>query len=275
MKKLLLTFPLLSIALIGSAQAFKNGDKIVELGIGVGAAQVENSQYIIENLNQYSISSKDQTKATFTQHIGMEFGVYDINDNSSIGVGFTINNSYGAKHNQIVTGTYNYNYLITTFTPGERNSWWPTGTETIERSGTGTSQAHVDIEDVNVMAKVAYHYTFIDKLDTYVALGFGVSSYRRLYSGFKYETGFSKDSHLLDRTSSEPVQLEYKYNDLDHVKWEGGDAKGRFVLGAYVGARYWISDSWGVHLNLGLTSLSFKKNNNNFNILEIGASYSF
>lgn len=275
MNKTALTLALSSVSLIASAQAFQNGDKIIELGIGIGAAQVNNSHYVYNKSNTPEIQSSDQTKATFTQMLGMEFGVLDFNSHSSLGVGFTINNSWGGSHHQIISGSYNYKYMVTTYGKNNRNVWMPEGSESKDRVGTGTAQAHTEIEDFNVMAKVAYHYSFSDKWDTYVAVGFGVSSYKRLYGSYSDESGFASINETLDRDYNGIKQLVYSFNDLDHVKWNGGSSQGRFVLGAYLGARYWINNNWGVHANIGITSLSFKKDYNNFNILEVGASYSF
>lgn len=272
MKKIFL-LSMLAVSFGTSAQIFQKGDIVVDLGIGVGAAQVTETKYTSND-----IKIDDKSKATFTQKLGFEFGVMNLSDNSSIGVGVNFNNSCGASHQSIISGNYDYSYSVLEYRKGSSqfgNKWDLIDVREENRKGSGSAQATTRIEDFNIMVKVAYHRQFIDNLDTYAAFGFGISSYRNLYSGYSHYEGFSQTDKSFDSSYSNTYQLCYTYNDKAHVKWNKGGASARFVMAAYVGARYYLTENWGINAQLGLTSLSFKKDANNFSIFDIGVSYKF
>lgn len=277
MKKLLIATAAALACTPAFAETFQKGDMVVDLSIGVGAAQVTNTEYTKDN--KINIDDK-QSKATFTQKLGFEVGICNLSEKSAIGFGVNINNSTGATHNSIVSGSYDYSYKFEMYkknssVTGRRKGWELTQTDMIKRQGSGTAQAKTKIEDINVMVKFAYHHQFIKQLDTYCALGFGISAYTENYGDYSHETGFSKVDNSFEENYPSSYQGVYKYNDLEHVDWQGSAASARFVLGAYVGARYYFTKNLGVNAQIGLNSLSFKKDLNNFNIFDVGISYKF
>lgn len=275
MKKAFIAGVALLMALPVFSQSFSKGDMVVDLSIGVGAAKVVSNEYNSKN----ELFSEEKSNATFTQRLGFEVGVIDISDKSAIGFGVNINNSYGASHSSFVAGSYDYTYTLNRYRKEKdnmgRNRWTMYQSTVEDRKGSGTAQAKACIEDFNVMFKLAYHHQFVDYLDTYFALGFGVSSYRELYSDFTKESGFSKSEKSFDSDYSGTYQLTYKYDDLEHVDWQGSAPGGRFVVAAYLGARYYVTDNIGINAQIGLTSLSFKKDLNNYSVFDMGVSYKF
>lgn len=260
------------------AEVFQKGDMVVDLSIGIGAAQVTNVEY--DKNGAIKADESPKSKATFTQKLGFEVGIYNFSEKSSLGFGVNINNATGAAHNTIVSGSYDYSYRYEmyrkkTTATGRRENWEMYHFETNERKGSGTAQAKATIEDFNVMLKLAYHHEFISQLDTYCALGFGVSAYSYKYGDYSHETGFSKADHTFDENYPSTYQAVYKYNDLDHVTWQNSATSGRFVIGAYLGARYYFTKNLGVNAQIGLTSLSLQKDANDFSIFDVGISYRF
>lgn len=252
------------------AQTFKRGDMVADLTIGVGSAQVSAQHY---NDNKELISEK-QAKPTFTQKLGFEVGIWDITENSALGFGVNINNACGAAHNSYVTGTYDYTYYSTSYT--KNNGRWQTSNhQEHKRSGSGNAIAKTTIDDFNVMFKLAYHHQLIDNLDTYFALGFGVDSRRNFYGSYSETTGFSAARQEYDSNHSGSFQLTYSYDDLDHVEWQNSTSFPAFCMAAYIGARYYLTENWGITCELGLTSLSIKKDLNDFSIFNLGACYKF
>ena len=273
MKKIILLSALALTAASVNGQIIRKGDMVVDLGIGVGTAQVAYSEYQTINGQEQIVGDKAH-KATFTQRLGFEVGVFDLSDESSIGFGVSLNNSCGAFHNSIINGSYNYSYPIYDYIK-ENNRWKPNGVLEGNRNGTGSAQARTTIEDFNVMFRVAYHREFIDNLDAYCAVGFGVSTFRDIYSDYSHKQGINSVNKTFDPDYNGMTQLCYTYDDNDHIQWQNSSASGRFVIAAYIGARYFLTENWGINAQLGLTSLSFKKDANNYSIFDIGASYRF
>lgn len=101
MNKFFLTFAAIVFGMSGYAQSldsspvFDKGDRKMDLMIGVGMVDYPGS-----------------SKATFDQHFGMEWGVAKLSNNLTLGLGFDINNMYGASFDGAVIGTYDYTYNV-------------------------------------------------------------------------------------------------------------------------------------------------------------------
>ena len=54
----------------------------------------------------------DNSKVTFDQHLGMEWGIANFGDRFTIGLGFNINNTYGGTLEGKVAGEYDYTYSV-------------------------------------------------------------------------------------------------------------------------------------------------------------------
>lgn len=273
MKKIFAALGALLLCAGANAQTFKVGDMVGDIGIGVGVA----NSFDQKGSKFPNWTFDKANKATFTQKIAFEYGVANIGS-SVLGVGFLIDNAYGAGYTGIAYGTYDYNYSSTVwrYTTNHNRYVWSSGEPTIHnRKGAGYAKASMNLENVDVMLKASLHHEFIDNLDTYLTIGAGVSVYKWLISPDEsVSTGLSKRNETLDRNDKH-TQVVFNYNDFDHVKWNGGKAKAHFSMAAFVGARYYITPTWAVNAELGLTSASFKKNQNTFNIFSLGASYKF
>ena len=267
MKKVIILLVSLFTLISANAQSFRKGNMVIDLGVGFGMANVVDTKLT----SSQEIEEKKYLKEAITQKLSFEVGVANLTKKSSLGFGVSFNNSYGASHREIATGTYNYMYTVTTATLNSHNRWdYRRTTQT--RSGSGQANSTAKVEEFNVMAKLAYHYSFSQRFDTYVGIGFGVSSYKALYSKFTNETGFSR-ANVNSGGSSQ--QVSYSYDDLDHVKWEGASPSARFAVGAYIGTRYYFSKHWGINMEAGLVPLSLKKDLNNYSILSVGVSCKF
>lgn len=255
------------------SQTFRKGDMVVDLDLGVGAAQIINSEY---NYNGDLVSDK-QTKPTFTQKLGFEVGVLDLSDVSSLGFGVNINNACGARHSQYIGGAYDYSYTLTTYEKNMGGEWRAVERTKIHRNGDANALAKATLNDFNVMFKVAYHHQFVDKLDTYGAFGFGVAARKTTFGSLSNITGVYSGSGEYEPgiDGNQDKLYSYSFNDEKHVKWNGSSLQGAIALGLYVGARYYLTENWAVNCEFGLNSVSFKKNLNDFNILSLGASYKF
>ncbi|MDE7381122.1 MAG: hypothetical protein K2N03_03210 [Muribaculaceae bacterium] len=269
--KLFIGAAILSLGVSANAQSFSKGDIVADLNIGIGQAKTTESSY---NLKNKAFDTEKATKGLFTQRLGIEFGVYDFNEKSSLGVGFSFLNGVGFTH-QVASGTYNYDYTILTYTKGNRNTWHLSETESRNRTGSGTALAKAAIEDFTAMVRVAYHYTLLKNLDTYAGIGFGVSHLSTVYSDFSHESGFGKINQTLDKDYRWSTQYVYSYNDRDHVKWENGGGSGRFAAAIFLGARYYITPKIGIQAEVGLPNVTFKKDLNNYSFFSCGASYKF
>lgn len=252
---------------------FKKGDMVLDLGVGIGASEVLQQT---KNSNKEIVQDK-KTKATFTQKLGFEVGVYNFTDHSSLGFGVNINNAAGAKHTTYTSGSYDYSYTVNEYTKtgNQFKRWQWTSASTMDRSGSGTAKADALIENFNVMLKMVYHHNFVKNLDTYAGIGFGVASVHNIYGNYRDTDGFAKTDKPFQEDYSNTWQFVYHYNDLDNVKWNGSSAAAKYCIGAFVGARYYFTKNWGITAEVGLNSWSIKKDFNDFDILNIGAVYKF
>lgn len=248
---------------------FGKGDMVIDLGVGIGMTKTTSV-----SIKGEDVEKSDKTKIPFTQKIGFEVGIYNFDDKSSLGFGVNINNSYGASYQTTASGNYDYTYTQTVWKKGNHNFWATSDIKQVHRQGTGSAWSDANIEDLNVMLKLVYHRQFFDKLDTYAAIGFGVSRFTTMYSNQTDVKGFSKGERVADFSNSNTMTVSYKYDDLEHVEWESGN-QGRFAVAAYVGSRYYFNKNFALNVELGLTSLSLKKDANNYSLLSVGASYKF
>lgn len=253
-----------------TAQAFKKGDIVADLNLGVGIARTVDTHV---NSQKEFVMDK-VSKTVFSQRIGLEFGVCDFSDKASLGVGFSFANGIFSNR-QPVSGNYDYEYQTTNYHRGNRNQWEKYQTQTVNRKGSGTALAKNSIDDLSLMARVAFHYTFLDRLDTYVGIGFGLARLSDSFSDFSDMDGFSSKDEPFDPNHAGNYQICGSYNDLDHVKWDGGTSSSRYAVAAYLGARYYIADNYGVNVELGLPNVTLKKHYNHFDIFSVGFSYKF
>ncbi len=269
--KLLMGVAMLTCGVSASAQAFSKGDVVADLNIGFGVDKTTNLKY--SEKDEVYLTDK-ATKGSFTQRLGVEFGIYNINKKSSLGLGFSFLNGV-AFTEMTATGTYNYQYEVTTYEKGNRNTWWAKYTDRRERSGSGTANASANLVDFTAMLRLAYHYSFSDKLDTYAGIGFGVSRMTTIFHDFYDMNGFGQDSKDLDYNYKWDTQRVYSYNDLDHVEWSNGGSEGRFAAAIFLGARYYVTNNIGIQAELGLPNITFRKDFNNYSLFSLGGSYKF
>lgn len=250
-----------------SAQEFEKGDKVVNLGVGVG---------IMDNYPD------DETSAAFTQRLSIDWCVADkIFDKGSIGVGFALSNAYGGNYTTEVRGAYDYTYthsLVRVYRNSHnRLQWDEISTNTQKRSGNGSATADLSRNDLTALVTASFHYQFVDKLDTYLSVGVGATTMFHQMGGFRDEEGFLSKSSSIDYTEV-GVQSSFSYNDLDHVDWNYSRQVTcvRPAFSASLGARYRITDNWAANMEVGLLSAQFsKKYGQGLNLLSIGASYKF
>ncbi len=246
---------------------FNKGDKKVDLTIGAGIVAYE-----------------DKSRATFDQHLGMEWGICSFADKFTLGIGFAVNNSYGGSFSSLVSGTYDYSYTMSSWGKIYRYSTkkWENFSESkeVRRSGSGTADATISREDVNAQFVAAIHYSPMPKLDTYVKVGVGVGYMSWIVSDIHNEDGFMEANYHETHTSKiRETTDSYSYNDLDHVKWAEYKSKVVPAMSLYVGATYMLTEQWGVDAQIGLISANIKGNKsgypNSYGILALGASYHF
>lgn len=278
MKKMLLAVAVLAVVTGADAQTFRKGDIVVDANIGIGVAHDRNDINNPTNNNPVNIQSDKSNRITFTQRIGAEFGVWDINDNMGLGIGIDFQNAMGAT-NHYVTGTYNYDYVLTTYdrvvNSNRPGTQYTSSTSTKNRSGFGGAMARAQITDFNLTLRAVYHIQLINNLDTYAGVGFGVARVKYNYSDLDPLIGFSSESRMFDSKSDAIVQFAYSYNDLDHVVWQDDNAQGRFAFGLFLGGRYYLNDHWAVNAELGLPVMTYKKDYSHYNVFSVGASYKF
>lgn len=258
-------------------QTFGKGDMVADLGIGVGTAQVVKTTGKL-----LSPKVEDASAPTFTQKLAFEYGVFQ-SGAMSIGIGGIIENAYGASHDIIVAGKYDYKYRYTMYkytqNKGGRYVWSQSSSELRNRKGEGVARGTGTIDNAALLAKASFHYQFVDNLDTYATIGLGASAYTYMISpktGDDNTYGFSADSRTLDRNDKDSkYQSDFRYNDLDHAEWTGDATKIRFAMAFFVGARYYLTSNWGIHAEIGLNTATFKKKSNTYDIFSIGASYKF
>lgn len=270
MKKIIATLALAVVGTVGiSAQNFEKGDIVMDVNLGIGADRTSDT-----HLNgQGQRNTRKTNKVSFTQRIGVEFGIFDIDEKSSLGIGVDLQNS-SAWSSHAVNGSYNYSYEVTKWVLGDNSTWIRDEVNRVERNGMGSAIADAVIEDFSISLRLAYHYAFTDKLDTYAAIGFGLSHVKCYYSNYKDYRGFEYEAKFLDEKQADPTQLTYNYNDIDNANWKS-EAMARVNLSLLVGARYYLTDHWALNAELGLPMMSFKGGNNHYNIFSFGASYKF
>lgn len=246
---------------------FNKGDRKADLTVGVG-----------------TVAYFKESRSTFDQHFGMEWGVGSIADKLTFGLGFNINNSYGGSYESMIAGTYDYSYNYRRF--GKRYSYstkkWESVNDNkqIKRKGMGTADADVAREDVNAQLTAAIHYSPISRLDTYLKIGAGVGYMNWITSNIRNEDGFKKADYneTTDNKLYQTVET-YSFNDLDHVKWEGFKSKIVPAMSVYLGATYMLTSKWGFDAQIGLISANIKGYKkgypNSYGIFALGASYRF
>lgn len=278
MRKLISVLSLLVFVFGTSAQSFKKGDMVLDLGVGMGLVNVSNDYYDSRD----ALKSSDQDKITFTQKLGFEVCAHEFNDKWSLGVGFSFDNSTLGTHKKYVSGAYDYSYSVITYSKPYGSNRWSKTFDTRKRQGSGNALAKTTIIDYNVMGKVAFHRSFGEHWDTYAALGMGVAYVKSLYSDYTNTSGFGKYTQTFNGTGT--YGSSYSYNDLEHVVWEqGSSAQGRFVIAGYIGARYFITSHFGIEAEAGLTSLSLQKVKsdkkdkwyNDYSLVNVGAVFKF
>lgn len=255
MKKLLSLTILCLVCVTATAQVFEKGDRLADLSIGVGSVDFGKSY------------------TTFDQHFGMEWGVASIADVVTIGVGFTVNNSYASLGKGRIAGTYDYyysRYVNSGVIDYDR-------TQQVHREGVGYADAVVSRDDVNAQATVSFHYSPLPKLDVFAKVGAGIGVMNYTIGKISNEEGFSSDSHSGSFGQAGSV-MEYSYNDLDHVKWSKPKSKAVPAISVYAGAAYYLTDNWGVEALLGLISTNVWNNisyGNSYGVFAVGVTYKF
>lgn len=256
MKKLFLPVILCLACTTAAAQEFAQGDRRIDLTIGVGV-----------------IGDDGNSVTTFDQHFGMEWGVGRIADQVTVGLGFSINNTYGSRGDGKVGGTYDYYYKsYVNSTVIDYNQW-----DEKHRKGFGTADAKISREDINAQITVSFHYSPLPKLDIYTQFGVGVGVMNYMIGNIHNEDGFS--ARTVDKTTGTGSRYVYSYNDLDHVEWQGLDSKVVPAFSAFAGATYYFNDRWGVDAQVGLLSANIKDKDkgypNSYGVFAVGVSYKF
>ena len=94
------------------------------------------------------VAYPDNSKVTFDQHLGMEWGIANFGDRFTLGLGFNINNTYGGTFGTEVAGEYDYTYTRTSYGRIYHYSTkkWETFNDTkeINRKGVGTAEDDID-----------------------------------------------------------------------------------------------------------------------------------
>ncbi len=257
MKKVFLFVALCLVCTTISAQEFDKGDRRLDFSIGVGM-----------------IDGNGKSTTSFDQHFGMEWGVGRIANKVTVGLGFSINNTYAPGDKIKIAGTYDYYYnRYVNSAVMDYNKW-----DKIHREGAGTADAKISREDINALLTVSFHYYPLPKLGVYTRIGVGVGVMNYIMGATSNEEGF--ESKNVDKTVDTGSRYVYSYNDLDHVKWET-PLKSKIVpaLAAYVGVTYRLNDRWGVDAQVGLLSANIKDKDkgypNSYSVFAIGASYKF
>lgn len=269
MKRIFLIAAICCISMNLFAQSpFEVGDKKIDFTIGVG-----------------TINFSDKNRATFDQHLTMEWGIANVCDKFTVGLGFAVNNMYGATFQGHTIGTYDYSYSIHTY--GKKWNYssdkWERMDETTKskRQGFGEADMNVSREDVDALLVASLHCSPIKNLDTYVRLGVGVGVMNVIYSKYTNLKGFTKKNESYEHSSKYlETTTTYSYDDLAHAKWVD-KPKSKVVpsMAAYIGATYYFSPNWGADLQIGLINANFKGAKkgypNSFGVFALGVSYKF
>lgn len=274
MKHSLLTGFFAALALCAYAQDYVAGDRLLDFGIGVGSA-----------------SSADGSKATFTQRIAVEWIAIDNlfgASNLSLGTGLQINNAAGGRYSGLVTGSYDYKYDVI-IRKYENHRLVGTDSESGSRKGHGVATCDVSRDNISLMPTVSLHGNFGSKLDLYATFGLGMGLMTNTLSGFEatridvpgggYIGGFEEKDFSDERQVGNQIwKYSGGYRDIDHAEWnkDGFRRKLVFATSLFIGARYFVSDSWALGAQLGLLDACVdRKFGNSYNIFSLGATYLF
>lgn len=280
MKKSTLTALFIAAALPSMAvhaQEINESSRFIELGIGVGASE-----------------GTGKTLGMFTQRLAAEWivkdNIFHIADKPfALGVGFQIDNAAGGRYSSIVDGKYDYKYSYTirkeTETHGRPS--WKTETHHDTRKGVGFASADVIRDNISLMPTVSLHGKFFRNIDVYATFGLGLGI--QTYSLGNYETvdrvaGIGPIQSFESKDFSHESEVNGKtwiwsggYNDIDHAEWNKKPykAKAGFACAFYLGARYFLNSNWAVNAQFGLISANVRRSCNSYNLLSVGATYSF
>lgn len=250
-----------------SQDVFVKGSRKMDLTIGVG-----------------TIEYPDKNRATFDQHFSMEWGVGRIADKVTVRLGFQLNNSYGGTFEGMVAGIYDYSYRFTTtgqvYSYSDKKWHSVNDSKDIKREGVGTADADISREDINALFVAGFHYSPLKKLDTYVKVRVGVGVMNYIVSNHRNTSGFgSANVNSVNNSNIVNTTTTYRYNDLDHVQWEGFDAKVVPAMSVYIGATYMITPQIGADIQLGIIGANLKDKNkgypNSYSVFALGSSYHF
>lgn len=256
MKKLFLPVVLCFVCTTAAAQEFGKGDRLLDFSVGVGV-----------------IPGKEKSLMSFDQHFGMEWGIGQIRDQVTVGLGFTVNNTFAPGADGTISGTYDYYYnQYINSAVIDYNKW-----NQVHREGSGTAETKVRREDINAQITVSFHYSPVSRLDIYTKFGVGVGVMNYLYGKTRNEKGFT--AKTVDKTVGTGSHYIYSFNDLDHARWDKMKSKVVPAVSAFVGATYYLSDRWGVEAQVGLLSANIKDEDkgypNSYSFFSVGASYKF
>lgn len=260
-------------------QTIDESSRFIELGIGAGASE-----------------GSGDTKGMFTQRLAAEWIVKDnfLSPQLALGVGFQIDNAVGGRYATVVDGKYDYRYTTTVVKHKKDNGHGrpvtTTETRSTRRNGAGLALADVTRDNIDFMPTVSLHGKFIDRFDLYATFGLGLGIMTNSLGNFEpteiYVPGVGNVGDMEKKTyydkstmaNGDVWETRYSYNDADHAEWNKKPykAKAVFACAFYLGARYFINDSWGVNAQFGLVSADVsKKYGNSYNILSVGATYRF
>lgn len=265
-----------------SAQTIDGDSRFLELGIGVGASEGSGS-----------------AKGMFTQRFGAEWivkdNLFDLGGKGfALGVGFQIDNAAGGRYSSLVSGKYDYRYT-TTITKHKKDNGHgrpitTTETHSTQRKGAGLASTDVIRDNISLMPTVSLHGKLVDRFDFYATFGMGLGVMTNNLSNFEPTEvyvpgignvgGLEKDSYYNKTTmpNGDVWETRYSYNDADHAEWNKKPFKTKavFACAFYLGARYFLNDSWGINAQFGLISADVSKEyGNSYNILSVGATYRF
>lgn len=268
MKKQLFTVLVILLSCVMmNAQEFKKGDKV---------ASVEG------NLGFFDRGEK--LKLGYGGKLAFEYGVADglFGGKGAIGIGLVASDLYGGKYEGANTCTYNYTYVTTTYAKmsmsGSSRSYIDSKTQTKNREGKGAAKCDVNSNDATLMATVSLHYQLIDKLDTYFMVGGGATVRSHSFGNYHDAVNMEKVDHYRKSPTvgnyDGPV-VSYYYDDFAHAKWEGAETKVYPAICASLGARYYFNDNWAATVEVGLNTLTIKKEINTYTLCSLGASYKF
>lgn len=252
-----------------NAQAFGKGDKQVTVGLGIG---------------RINVNGEDAKEVAFDQHVGMEWGIANLTDKFSLGVGFEVINMWGGHNKSLINGHYDYEYDFREIQYTKDGYNWKVSSDTTSprrRSGNGTAKVESFREDVAALVTFSMHYSPISKLDTYVKLGIGGGVMTSVTGDITDKTdekgaGF-KSANVNETSQSDKKWMQYKvtvmyrYDDLQHVEWENfaSGSKGCISAMANIGATYYVTDRFGIGAEMQIST-----NGGNFKVKKDGLSES-